>query len=256
MTINYLPSTIQTFKSLQSFGSIDELNESIKYAYKNLSQYMTPTSLKILGLLSKYSVKYLGVSFLSKSTIADELNVDIRTVRRSIRQLEELGLITSYRLKRTTGDKRESSSAVVLTKLVSIITLPKCPSINQSISNKKELKIITNTTKASAQVASNDSLIKKGLMTKLPQPLQFLEHFFGMEEIYKICGTIFKAKKAGNGKDIQIEDYASEYYNAILSVLNSYKRNKIKSLHGVLYSAIKALTRSIWLKDRFNHYMA
>lgn len=254
MTTQYLQSSISTFQSLQSFNSLEELNESIKYAFKNLSHFMTPTTKKILGLLSKYSVKYLGVSMLAKSTIANELNVDIRTVRRSFRQLEELGLISSYRLRRASGDRRESSSAVVIAKLVSINVRANVLAKKQNI-NLKDLNNNTNTTDAPIQKIDKKSLIKKGLVTKLPQPLQFLEHFFDADEIYKICGTIYKAKKAGNGKDIQIEDHSQDYYHVILSVLNSYKRNKIKSLHAVLFSSVKAVTRSIWLRDSFSRYM-
>ena len=215
---------------------------------------MTATTKKILGLLSKYSVKYLGVSMLAKSTIASELNVDIRTVRRSFRQLEQLGLIKSYRLKRATGDRRESSSAIVLTKLISINVLPVVLANKQDI-NLKDLKT-TNDTEAVVKNVDNNFLIKKGLVTKLPQPLQFLEHFFDADELYLVMGTIFKAKKAGNGKDIQIEDHAQVYYQAILSVLNGFKRNKVKSLHAVLFSSVKAVTRSLWLREGFNRYMA
>lgn len=254
MTTQYLTANQSTFKSLQSFNSLDELNESIKYAFKNFSNYMTATTKKILGLLSKYSVKYLGVSMLAKSTIADELNVDIRTVRRSFRLLESLGLITSYRLKRATGDRRESSSAIVLTKLISINVLPVVLANKQDI-NLKDLKT-TNDTEAVVKNVDNDFLIKKGLVTKLPPTLQHsLAPFFDVDKLYELSGIVFKAK-ASVSKDIRIEDHEQKYYNAILSVINAFKRGKARNFEGLLCHAVKAVTRSIWLKDRFNHYMA
>ena len=70
-----------------------------------------------------------------------------------------------------------------------------------------------------------------------------------MNELYSVVGTIYKAKATIDHK-IQIEDHEQEYRESILSVINAYKRGKAKSLHGLLFYSIKAITRSIQLKTR------
>ena len=134
MSVQYLQSTISTFKSLQSFNSLDHLNESIKIAFQNFKSILTKSSMRVLAHIAKYSVKYLGVSFLSKQSIADELDVNIRTVRRAIRQLEDLCLVKSYRLKRVNNDRRETSSAIVIQPLISVLAV--CPSKEASYKQK------------------------------------------------------------------------------------------------------------------------
>lgn len=242
MTIQYLPSSIPTFKSLQSFNSLDQLNESIRVAFQNFKSILTKSSMRVLAHIAKYSVKYLGVSFLSKQSIADALDVNIRTVRRSIRQLEELCLIKSYRLKRVNNDLRETSSAIVIQPLVSNV-LPICPTNKQSINSKD----INNTvvTKEPAQKETNEQVIKDALLCKLPKPLRVLGYFFDADMLYKHVGTIYKAKKP---YEISIEEYAGEFEATIKQVIQSYKMGKVRNFGGVLYVAIKKLCKSIQLR--------
>lgn len=243
MTIQYLPSSISTFKSLQSFNSLEHLNESIRLAFQNFKSILTKSSMRVLAHIAKYSVKYLGVSFLSKQSIAETLDINIRTVRRSIRQLEELCLIKSYRLKRVNNDRRETSSAIVIQPVVSNV-LPICPSNKQSI-NKKDINN-TVVTVEPAQKESNEQVIKDALLSNLPKPLRVLGYFFDTNDIYKHVGTIYKAKKS---YDLSIENYAEEFEMTIKQVIQSYKMGKVRNLDGVLFVAIKKLCKSIQLRS-------
>lgn len=239
MSVQYLQSTVSTFKSLQSFNSLDQLNESIKITFQNFKSILTKSSIRVLAHIAKYSVKYLGVSFLSKQSIANALDVDIRTVRRCIRQLEDSCLVKSYRLKRVNNDRRETSSAIVIQPLISV--LPVCPSKETSYKHKN----INNTdvTEAPAQ-----SELVKILVNKLPKPLQVLQYYFSMEEIYSIVGTVYKAKSSVD-KGISIEEHSFEFENTLKQVIQSYKLNRIRNLNGVVFGAIKKLCTSITLKS-------
>lgn len=240
----YLPATTTTFNSLVTFSSLDQLNESIKVAFTNFKSMLTKTSMRVLAHISTYSVKYLGVSFLSKQSIAEALNVNIRTVRRSIRQLEELGLIKSYRLKRVKGDKRETSSAIVITPLIS--TLPNCPSSKQDINLKDLNKQLDTEKEVKVEIrASKDSLIETGLVAKLPSALaRAFSPFFNYDDIYKLVGVCYKAK-ASIDRTIEIEEYEADYYEMIIKVISQYKRGKVRNLSSLLYHAIKTLTYKI-----------
>ena len=191
----------------------------------------------------------MGVSFLSKQSIADELDVNIRTVRRAIRQLEDLCLVKSYRLKRVNNDRRETSSAIVIQPLISVLAV--CPSKEASYKQKNINNTNSDTDKP---VKSNSELIKKGLVIKLPQTLQHaLAPFFDADELYNLSGIVFRAK-ASIDKEIRIEDNEQAYYNSILSVINAFKRGISRNFEGLLYHAIKATTKTIWLRTRLDSY--
>lgn len=251
MTTQYLQSSTATFKQLQSFNSLDQLNESIKVAFQNFKSILTKSSMRVLAHVSTYSVKFLGVSFLSKQTIADALGVNIRTIRRSFRQLEELGLIKSYRLKRVKGDKRETSSAIVIQPLVSV--LANCPT--KEVIYKQNNIINTEVTVEPVQVVNNEQVIKNALLSKLPEPLRVLGYFFDASDVHKHVGTIYKAKSAID-RTIAIEEHSQAFECAIKQVVSSFKLGKVRNFDGVLYVAIKSLCKSIWIKERFNQMMA
>jgi hypothetical protein len=168
--------------------------------------------------------------------------------------LVKLGIVKKYPSKRATGDKRQSSNIIVIQKVV-VNVQPKCPP-KEALIKAQDLKETDDTGKEdfSSKKVANKDLIKKGLVTKLPKTLQTaLAPFFDGEEIYKLAGTIYKAKSKVD-KDIRIEEHEQKYYECILSVINAFKRGKAKSLHGLLFHSIKVLTRSIWAKERFNAY--
>ncbi|MEK9199763.1 helix-turn-helix domain-containing protein [Ureibacillus sp. FSL E2-3493] len=240
-----LLNTEKTYRKLQSFKSVEEMNGTIKLARKQYADQLNKTDLSVLDALSRYSCVYFGVSFRSKSNIADELGVSRRTVIRSCNKLETLGIIKQYELKRHNGDRRQSANAIVILPIESVeqAVTPDCHSIETP---PKTIKILnTDDTEIREKRESNESLIKKGLVTKLPKVLQnALAPFFSVDELYNYAGVVFKAK-ASIDRDIMLDDHESEYYLAILSVINAYKRGKVNNLPALLYSAVKTTTYKI-----------
>lgn len=254
MTIKLL-NTESTLQSLQSFSSVEQMNTSIKQFKEQYNSELTKSTKAVLELISQYSCKFVGVCYLSKSKVASILSISYKTVQRSCKHLEELGIIIQRSMKRASGDKRQSSNAIIIQSYQ--VEEVECPTM---MTDQEALykTIKSNNTDDTEQVVSKEeiadkqSLIKQGLVTKLPVAIQYaLAPFFNSDELYKLSGTIFKAK-ASVDKSIKIEDNEGEYYNSILSVINSYKREKVTNLHALLYHAIKSVTRSIWLKERLN----
>lgn len=249
MTLTY-QNTEDTYKSLQSFSSIDEMNKAVK-EHKHLNkEQLTKSTYAVLDFLSQWSCKFVGVSYICQKRVAESLEISYKTVQRAIAKLVELEIVKKYESKRATGDKRQSSNIIVIQQAKENVH-PKCPPEDTPINTQ----IINNTNDTekesfSSKEADKESLLKKGLVTKLPDTLQkVLSPFFDADEIYKLTGTIYKAKSKID-KTIQIEEHSNEYYQCILSVINAYKRGKADSLHGLLFHAIKATTRTIWLKQR------
>ncbi|MFB7142339.1 helix-turn-helix domain-containing protein [Gottfriedia sp. NPDC056225] len=105
-----------TYFNLRTFKEVNELNEAVR-AYKvQFKCDLSKSAKKVLELLQRYSTKYLGVSFLSKNTIADKLEISRRTVIRVCHQLEKLGIIKQYEMKRN-KDMMQTSNAIVIQAL-------------------------------------------------------------------------------------------------------------------------------------------
>ncbi|MFJ7982327.1 MarR family transcriptional regulator [Lysinibacillus xylanilyticus] len=250
MTTLTLPNTQDTYKSLQSFVSVDEMNKAVKEHKRLNKEELTKATYAVLDFISQWSCKFVGVSYLCQKRIAESLQISYKTVQRAIAILIKLGVVKKYLTKRATGDKRQSSNIIVIQQAKENVH-PKCPT-NTALINTQNTNNTNDTEKEgfSSKEADKESLIKKGLVSKLPKTLQnVLSPFFDADDIYKLSGTIYKAKSKVD-KNIQIEDYSTEYYESILSVINAYKRGRVDSLHGLLFHSIKATTRSIWLKER------
>ncbi|MBO1910740.1 helix-turn-helix domain-containing protein, partial [Microvirga sp. 3-52] len=108
-----LLNTIDTYKLLQPFAHIDELNKNTIHVRELYADQLTPSTKEVLDVLHRYSCKYPGVCYLSKNKIAEMVGVSRRTVIRACNQLETLGIISQHELKRHNGDKRQSSNAIV-----------------------------------------------------------------------------------------------------------------------------------------------
>jgi len=246
MNIINLRNTKETYAALSPFDTKADMNAAINAHFKNHGSELTPTARKVLTLISTYACKYLGVCYLAKRTIADKLGVDPRTIRRCCNQLERLGIIEQHGMKRAGGDRRQTSNAIVI--------MPKCPpemSAHEPIIKTKNINNTNDTemTVIREKTADKNYLIKQGLVTKLPSTLQSaLAPFFSAEDLYTMTGVIYKAK-ASVDRSITIEHHEEEYYEAIISVINTYKRGNVRNLEGLLYHAIKAATRRIWLQE-------
>jgi predicted transcriptional regulator len=84
----------------QSFQSVSALNEAL---YRHTCDHyfaMNETDRSVLKLLGRYAVKYVGVAHLKAVTIADSIRKSEKTVRRSLRRLQELGVIAKVKTLR------------------------------------------------------------------------------------------------------------------------------------------------------------
>lgn len=260
----YLPSTKSTFEYLTTFNAIEDMNVAL-YHYKGMLLSKKHTNAKnVLQLISEHSCVYLGVSFLSQGSIAEKLNISYKTVQRAVAKLITIGAIVCHATKRVSGDRRQSSNILVIQP----VTITSNEQVIHNELNNNEVSVqpevstqeadfinqnLKNTNDTGKSDFEKKEVIKKGLVIKLPETLQkALAPFFDADKLYELSGIVFKAK-ATVDKDIRIEDHESEYYNAIISVLNAFKRGKVRNLEGLLMHTIKTTTRSIWLESRLSN---
>src|SRR5699024_1094823 len=102
-----------TLKELQTFESVEAMNESIKL-HKQAHE-LSETDRNVLDAISRYACKYAGVSYLSKQKIAEDAGYKSRrTAIRSCKRLEALGIIVQHETRRIKGDRRRSSNVIVI----------------------------------------------------------------------------------------------------------------------------------------------
>jgi len=84
---------MQYLTEYQTFQSKTELNDAVNEHLTRHRYDLTDTDRDILLMISRYAVKYPGVAHLKADTIAQAIDKSKRTVQRSIRKLERLGII-------------------------------------------------------------------------------------------------------------------------------------------------------------------
>ncbi|MFF8775602.1 helix-turn-helix domain-containing protein, partial [Kitasatospora sp. NPDC015120] len=106
------------------------------------------TERTVLDILSQYSCKTIGKSFLAKSTIAELIGKSRRTIIRICNRLESLGIIRQVKRMRQTGDRRQTSNLIyILPVEVTSDTPDVTPKETDSISSKSINNINNRTVK-------------------------------------------------------------------------------------------------------------
>jgi len=101
-----------TYRKLSTFESVEEMNEAIRLHKQ--AHILSDTERAVLDVISRYSCKFPGVSFLSKNKIGEAVDKVRRTVIRVCQRLEALGIIKQYETKRDGGDRRQSTNVIVI----------------------------------------------------------------------------------------------------------------------------------------------
>lgn len=244
MTIT-LENTYETFKLLQPFETLEEHNANISEIRKKYNDRLTKAEQNVLDHLNLYSCKFPGLSFMSKKLIANMLGISQRTVIRACKKLESLGIIVQYALKRHYGDCKQSSNAIVFQKISEENVTLECHGNNALINTKT----LINT----KDTENHDQLRKQGLAAKMPKRIATaLSAFFDAEGMFNAYGAILRGKASVN-REVIIENHENDYYNTVLSVMDSYKRGKVqKNLFGYLHKAIANTTKQICVVQSFN----
>lgn len=256
-----------TRAAMAPFETVEQLNANTIAIRDQYAEIMTTTEKAVLDVLHRFASKHFGVSYLSKTSIAEKVGVSRRQVIRICNKFEAQGIIVQYATDRKAGGGQTSNTIVFLTQVtaraafvneseqvadnmqevIEIISVgtgdvtandTRLDALKDAPGELKDLKITRDTEACAA-------LNKQGLVKKLPETLRYLfAPFFDTDTIYELSGVVFKAK-ASVDKDVKIEDHAATYYDVILKAINGFNRGQVKSLPAVLYRAIERTTREI-----------
>ena len=238
----------------QTFTNKHEMNEAVALHLSHNQYILNSTEKEVLAILSRYSVKFAGVSHLKHETIADKLNKSTRTIQRSIKRLEELHIVKkqSFYRKVTGGYGANlyiilpfNSSSVVsevshrTTKENHATPTTHAPkSDNEPYSFFKQNNFINNTyTEAVLEVPQ----------TYYSRFKRLIESFLG-EGNQKLVSSLFGIYKAQSiqtlkwdifsDKKVQLEALA---IHSLSITIQSTKKKHIKSLTGYFSGTFKKL---------------
>lgn len=144
----------EAFRNLSPFIELEELNKTIRTYRDNIRMSIKRTDVQsklitLLEILKRHSCKYVGVSFLCKSSIADMMEVSYKTVQRLMKKLVDLEMIKQVAMKRK-KDMLQTSNAIIIQPIVEEVSNKtdaksptKCPTIKtKPVSLKQNIKDI------------------------------------------------------------------------------------------------------------------
>lgn len=250
--MNYLHINEQSLTELQTFQTIDELNESIK-EHKQAHD-LTETDRNILDAISRYACKYKGVCYLSKQRIAEDAGYKSRrTAIRACKRLEALGIITTHETRRQGGDRRRSADIIVINAVEVTTSLDMATDESSEVTaeshSQEALYKTINSSNTDDSTPTVEQVIHESIANNTPKPIvELLSPFFYGSELYKYVGIIFKAKYRPF-VNLRIEEHLSDFKACIYDVIRRHKAGHIRNLEAYLYKSIQALSRRLFMQQ-------
>jgi len=242
----------------QTFDSVHEMDAHIQQHTNANYNELNSTDRDVLSLISRYACKYPGAAHLKVETITKALSKSDATIRRAIRKLEKLHIIEKVSFIRRVTKGYGAN-------ILRILPFDDKSTLNTRHEPRNTIPASVQPTKTENETFISNNLIqdtedtevaiKKGLSLKMPTRIgRTLSAFFDMNTMYEIYGVMLRAK-AKIDRSIKFEEYEDDYNDAILSVVNAYKRGQVKNLFGVIYTAIFRVTRRLHIIALFNAAM-
>ena len=258
--MTYLHINDESLTELQTFKSVEEMNESIK-EHKQAHD-LTKTDCNILDAISRYACKYKGVCYLSKQRIAEDAGYKSRrTAIRSCKRLEALGIITTHETRRQGGDRRRSADIIVINAVnfetsSDMATDESSEVTTESHSQETFYKTINlSNTYDTIDAHNNDKqsqvtaeqVIHESIANNTPKPIvDLFRPFFYGSELYRYIGILFKAKHRPHAK-LRIESHIDDFRACIYDVMRRYKQGYVRNLDSYLFASIRALSRRLFM---------
>ncbi|QGQ45230.1 hypothetical protein [Metabacillus sediminilitoris] len=235
-----------TYKALSTFSTIEELNQSIYHHITRHSGTLTETMITVLKLLGRYSVKYLGVSYLAKNKIGELVGKNRRTIIRVCHELEQLGIIKQYPMKRN-SDQQQTSNAIVIQPYVE-------EAENEHVTQAMTEHVTPKNNSSSLNNLKNNNTYDGPIL-------------FPYESFRAMCHSFTKEKKTINrlyGIYLSQIKHIKRYYDekellnlgilAIKITFQATKRKKLRNLFGYYNGVLDQLYTKLYFEDMKSNY--
>ena len=198
----------QAYLNMSTFNDIESMNKTIR-TYRDIIKSTVKRSdvqsrlIALLEVLKRHSCKQIGVSYMSKNTIADKLELSYKTVQRLMKKLEDLGMIRQVPMKRK-SDMLQTANIVQIIPAkndVSDKTPPKksekCPTnktttttLKQKIKKQRNPELRNNFV-----IKSQTEISAEFVSSRVPKPfVKYLSNFYHdaqtIEELYRVSQQV------------------------------------------------------------------
>lgn len=177
----------ETLRSLSNHVDKDAVNKTYWYHVDNNCDTLTKTERNILKTLSHYMVKFAGVAYTSRATLAKAVGCSVKSVQRAYAKFSKLGIIEIIAAKRQSDMRQTANILRLIPAPVAVADDPgtpvdpqvvpqengeNVPALNRSLAPKfiKDLKSFDN---AGARECANNSDIGEVALS----PQQTLDAF-------------------------------------------------------------------------------
>ena len=269
-------ASVETYKNLSSFKSIDTLNEAVRAYIERFNDQLNKTHIAVLKVLHGHSAKHLGVSFLTKRNIGKLIGKSRATIIRACNHLEDLGIIKQLEMKRS-SDMKQTSNAVIIQPIQTEESVKEINQIEENATqesskmqhqkNKTFLKQIHNIKHLNMSKSTSN---RKAYIKMVPKRLQQYQAFFG-NQIKSLYGRIWLAMK---NLEVRIEqsimqEIAHIAFDKIVDYIKQGRNLSTEEMHKLAYTITynqlserkdtreivkdqRAITRALALLDKSN----
>lgn len=216
----------------KAFTSIAELNAAVREHRDRHA--LSATERAVLDLLSQYSCKTIGESFLAKSTIAELIGKSRRTIIRVCNRLETLGIIRQVKRMRQSGDRRQTSNLIFILPVETAEVTPACHSEEAPQLNSKSI---------------NNKTLRTGKPSWIPNKVYSLisAHYSDVKIIEEYWRSVYATTYAYNFDAATKEQLAIESFYAMKT-----KRKSLRNPIGFFTGIIKRKAKAAHLAEMFN----
>lgn len=241
-------------KKLKTFENKQQVNETVRAFLYQYKHELTPTSVNLLKIISRFAVKIPGVCWAKISTLAELVGKASRTIHRALNQLEELGIIERRKTIRKNGGYGHPVIIIlpqdVTSDVISDLSHRQEPtkadtSTDEQPKNEPETKIYktkslrvnkNNNDKRIDDIPLDESFVNKNI------PQEFVDQAkigFDALEIENLWKRVEIASRKTNYFLMNETEVAIE---ALKETIKAYKRRRIrKTLFGYFYKTTVAL---------------
>lgn len=251
--MHYL-SEYQTFKNKQ------QLNEAVTQ-HLALNRYdLNATDRATLKAVARYAVKFAGAAHLKAGTIANLIGKSVKTARRAVNKLAELGIVSKVATTRKVNGGKGANIIVILPVDERELTIEEdtTESVQSTVSSRQQAEMPTasktqtseNTTEPIysfnrniyiKETAPTHGALKRSIPSEL---FATLKPYFNDADMYNVVGILYRAKSSVD-RSIMFEDFTTDYIDAFQSVIFRYKRGKVRNLFGCLFVAWRQVATEI-----------
>lgn len=228
----------------QTFTSKAELNEAITEHFDRCRYQLSETERTIFLMLARHAVKYPGVAHLKMETIARAIGKTARTVRRALATLVTLDIIEKVPFMRKVSGGNGANLFLIVRPSMSTRAEDAKPTGTSVEAVETESEPITLLSSKPNSTADT----KRGLRDKMPAFIyDVLSPYLNAGDLFTAYGALLRGKSAID-RSITFESNEGLFTDAIMSVINAYKRGAVRSIPAVLYTAAQETTAQIYRK--------